>query len=67
MNDYMRALYQRFFREPAYADVRAEIDGPDEKKHPRNISSHSQAECEEKLTAMILEVRAEMAAAREGA
>ena len=47
--------------------MRAEIDGPDEKKHPRNISSHSQAECEEKLTAMILEVRAEMAAAKEGA
>ena len=27
MNDYMRALHQRFFREPAYPDVRAEIEG----------------------------------------
>ena len=27
MNDYMRALHQRFFREPEYADVRREIEG----------------------------------------
>ena len=26
MNDYMRALHQRFFREPAYQDVREEIE-----------------------------------------
>ena len=26
MNDYMRALHQRFFREPAYPDVREEIE-----------------------------------------
>lgn len=26
MNDYMRALHQRFFREPAYTDVREEIE-----------------------------------------
>ena len=37
---------------------------PDGKKHPRNIYAHSLAECEEKLEAMILEVQAEMAAAR---
>ena len=47
--------------------MRAEIDGPDGKKHPRNIYAHSLAECEEKLAAMILEVRAEMGAAKEGA
>ena len=27
MNDYIRALHQRFFREPEYADVRREIEG----------------------------------------
>ena len=27
MNDYMRALHQRFFREPECADVRREIEG----------------------------------------
>ena len=27
MNDYMRALHQRFFREPECADVRSEIEG----------------------------------------
>lgn len=26
MNDYMRALHQRFFQEPAYTDVREEIE-----------------------------------------
>ena len=26
MNDYMRALHQRFFQEPAYTDVRKEIE-----------------------------------------
>ena len=26
MNDYMRALHQRFFREPECADVRGEIE-----------------------------------------
>ena len=26
MNDYMRALHQRFFREPAYPEVREEIE-----------------------------------------
>ena len=26
MNDYMRALHQQFFREPAYTDVRDEIE-----------------------------------------
>ena len=38
---------------------------PDGKKHPRNIYAHSLAECEEKLAAMIREVQAEMAAAKE--
>ena len=27
MNDYMKALHQRFFREPACTDVRDEIEG----------------------------------------
>lgn len=27
MNDYIRVLHQRFFREPEYADVRREIEG----------------------------------------
>ena len=26
MNDYMRALHQRFFREPEFADVREDIE-----------------------------------------
>ena len=26
MNDYMRALHQRFFQEPAYTDVREKIE-----------------------------------------
>lgn len=38
---------------------------PDGKKHPRNIYAHSLAECEEKLAAMIREVQAEMAAAKQ--
>ena len=37
---------------------------PDGKKHARNIYAHSEEECEEKLAAMILEVKAEIAAAR---
>ena len=35
---------------------------PDGKKHARNIYAHSLEECEEKLAAMILEVKAEIAA-----
>ena len=27
MNDYMRALHQRFFQEPECADMRREIEG----------------------------------------
>ena len=38
---------------------------PDGKKHARNIYAHSLEECEEKLAAMILEVKAEIAAKRE--
>lgn len=26
MNDYMRALHQRFFREPAYPEIRRELE-----------------------------------------
>ena len=37
---------------------------PDGKKHPRNIYTHTAEECEEKLAAMILEVKAEIAAQR---
>ena len=37
---------------------------PDGKKHPRNIYAHTEEECEEKLEAMILEVKAEIAAQR---
>ena len=37
---------------------------PDGKKHARNIYAHSLEECEEKLAEMILEVKAEIAAAK---
>ena len=37
---------------------------PDGKKHARNIYAHSLEECEEKLAKMILEVKAEIAAAK---
>ena len=37
---------------------------PDGKKHARNIYAHSREECEEKLAEMILEVKAEIAAAK---
>ena len=37
---------------------------PDGKKHARNVYAHSLEECEEKLAAMILEVKAEIAAAK---
>ena len=38
---------------------------PDGKKHPRNIYAHSEAECEAKLAAMIVEEKAKIAAERE--
>ena len=38
---------------------------PDGKRHPRNIYAHSEAECEEKLAALIVEMKAEIAAERE--
>ena len=37
---------------------------PDGKKHARNLYAHSLEECEEKLAEMILEVKAEIAAAK---
>ena len=40
---------------------------PDGKKRPRNIYAKTEAECEEKLSAMIREVKAEIAAIRSGA
>ena len=38
---------------------------PDGKRHPRNVYAHSEAECEEKLAALIVEMKAEIAAERE--
>ena len=35
---------------------------PDGKRHPRNVYAHSEAECEEKLAALIAEMKAEIAA-----
>ena len=40
---------------------------PDGKKHPRNVYAHSREECEEKLAALIKEMKAEIAAAKAGA
>ena len=40
---------------------------PDGKKRPRNVYAKTEAECEEKLSAMIREVKAEIAAIRSGA
>lgn len=37
----------------------------DRKNCPRSVCTHSLVECEEKLAVMILEVQAEMAAAKE--
>ena len=41
--------------------------GPDGKERLRNIYAKAEAECEEKLSAMIREVKAEIAAIRSGA
>ena len=40
---------------------------PDGKKHSRNIYGHTEAECEEKLAELILQMKAEIAALRSGA
>ena len=40
---------------------------PDGKKHSRNIYGHTEAECEEKLAELILQIKAEIAALRSGA
>ena len=39
---------------------------PDGKKHSRNVYGHSREECEEKLDALILQMKAEIAALRSG-
>ena len=40
---------------------------PDGKKHSRNVYGRTEEECEEKLKALILEMKAEIAALRSGA
>ena len=40
---------------------------PDGKKHSRNIYAHTREECEEKLSELILQMKAEIAALRSGA
>lgn len=40
---------------------------PDRKKHSRNVYGHTEAECEEKLAELILQMKAEIAALRSGA
>ena len=40
---------------------------PDGKKHSRNVYGHTEAECEEKLKELILQMKAEIAALRSGA
>ena len=40
---------------------------PDGKKHSRNVYGHTEAECEEKLKNLILQMKAEIAALRSGA
>lgn len=39
---------------------------PDGKKHPRNVYAKTREECEEKLKALILEMKVEIAALRSG-
>lgn len=39
---------------------------PDGKKHSRNVYGHTEAECEEKLAELILQMKAEIAALRSG-
>ncbi|HJC01401.1 MAG TPA: tyrosine-type recombinase/integrase, partial [Candidatus Gemmiger stercoripullorum] len=39
---------------------------PDGKKHSRNVYGHTEAECEEKLKELILQMKAEIAALRSG-
>ena len=39
---------------------------PDGKKHSRNVYGHTEAECEEKLAELILQMKAEIAAIRSG-
>lgn len=39
---------------------------PDGKKHSRNVYAHTREECEEKLSELILQMKAEIAALRSG-
>lgn len=48
MNDYMRALHQRFFREPECADVRREIEGL-----RRELREHLDRQNREKLLKLV--------------
>ena len=62
-------------REPAYLkqikenlwEGRYSPVWPDGKKHSRNVYGHTEAECEEKLAELILQMKAEIAALRSGA
>lgn len=61
MNDYMRALHQRFFREPECADVRREIEGL-----RRELREHLDRQNREKLLKLVdlgIELREEISLA----
>lgn len=48
MNDYMRALHQRFFGEPAYTDAQNEIEGL-----RRELREHLDRQDREKLLKLV--------------
>ena len=61
MNDYMRALHQRFFQEPAYTDVREEIE-----LLRRELREHLDRQNREKLLKLVdlgIELREEISLA----
>lgn len=45
MNDYMRALHQRFFREPACAEQRQELEATRQELQKRLIKSERGCSC----------------------
>ena len=54
MNDYMKALHQRFFREPACTDVRDEIE-----RLRRELREQMDRQDREKLLKLGIELREE--------
>ena len=57
---YLKQLNDRLW-EGRYSPI-----WPDGKKHSRNVYGHTEAECEEKLAELILQMKAEIAALRSG-